>query len=404
MNSDSQAPRSRLLPIILLLLGFLAGLLVSRIDRFERPLRSIDDALRSLTRVNSAADFNLFSRTWNVIQERYVARPIDEKKLLQGALDGLVNSLDDPYSFYLNPEESGIFADEINGKFFGIGVELGLKDDRIVVIAPLSATPAERAGLQAGDGIIAIDGSSTEGLTLENAVTKIRGQAGTTVVLKIARGQEDPRDIPIKRDRIQIKSVKLEWRAVDSGRTAAIVTVSSFTQDTDEEFAKAVQEVLLRQPTGLILDLRNNPGGYLDSAILMAEAFLKDGSVVIEDYGQGKQQTINARGSAPLDGYKVVVLINGGTASAAEILAGALQDRRQVPVVGTKSFGKGSVQEIEDLPDGSSVKLTIAHWLTPNGRSIDKTGIEPTEVVEGNGQTESPNDSQLNRALELIAK
>lgn len=363
---------------------------------------SFVDALNRFTTANPNIDVTVLHKTWDAIQEKYVSRPVTSEQLLHGALEGMVRSLDDPYSFYIKPGEAAAFEDEINGKFEGIGAELGLKDKKIVVIAPLANTPAERSGIRAGDTIISIDGVQTEAMTLEQAVSRIRGKAGTKVELEIARQDNMPRKISLTRARIQVKSVKMEFRDVQGG-AVSIIKISSFTQSTVQEFNQALRTMLLQKPRGIILDVRNNPGGYLSAALAVADTFLSDGTIVIEDFGHGTQEKTDADPSAPLASIPVVVVINEGTASAAEILAGALQDRLHAVVIGKKSFGKGSVQEITDLSDGSTLKLTVARWLTPNGRSIDGTGIEPSEPIDLSQDDEAHDrDPQLDRALELV--
>lgn len=388
---------------------FIAGVLVSLIVGFligrgatGPTVRTIDDAIQRFTKSETPADFNILVDAWNLVQSRYVGRPVDNATLVRGAVDGLVTSLDDPYSFFLPPAAADSFQDEINGKFQGIGAELGQKDGRTVIIAPLPDTPAERSGLQAGDVIVKVDDQVTDGQTLDEVVRRIRGAEGTSVKLEISRSNEPAIILNITRAKIQVKSVKLEYRET-SGKQIGLIKISSFTQTTASEFSSAVQSILLKQPAGLIIDLRNNPGGYLDAAVDVADAFLVDGAILIEDYGNSRTNTVSADDAAPLAGMRTVVLVDEGSASAAEILAGALRDRLQAPLIGEKTFGKGSVQEIEDLPDGSTLKLTVAHWLTPNGTSIDKTGLQPDLVIVGS-ETPAETDPQLDAALERLSK
>lgn len=377
-------------------LGIVIGLAFPR-----RPaIRTLTEAIRRLAPQSQQVDFGILNDTWNLIENRYVNRPVNPHELLRGALEGMAQSLGDPYSFYLNPSESSAFEEEINGKFEGIGMELGLREKSIVVIAPLPNSPAERAGIRAGDTITKIDGSSTEGMTLEEAVLKIRGKEGTSVALTFVRDGEEQTQ-SIERKKIQVQSVKLDFRELPNDKTVALVQISSFTQTTKTEFDQAVRSILVRQPAGIVLDVRNNPGGYLDAAVAVADAFLQDGPIVIEDFGRGNRTMMSADRDAPLAPFRPVVLVNGGSASAAEILAGALQDRVNAPVVGEKTFGKGSVQEIEQLSDGSTLKITVAHWLTPLGLSIEQKGIEPSILVPHETQTSADgSDAQLRRALD----
>jgi len=363
---------------------------------------SIETTLRKIAGVTSRTNLDIFAQTWNLIESKYVKRPVDASTLVQGATEGLVQSLGDPYSYYLSPADAQIFNEELNGKFDGIGAELGQKDGKIVVIAPLSGTPAEKEGLRARDVIQKIDGSSTEGMTLDAAVQRIRGPEGTTVTLTIARSTEPDKDVTLTRSRIVLKSVNLAYQTARDA-TIAIITISSFTHTTGNEFDQAVHDITLRQPHGIVIDVRNNSGGYLDAAVYVAATFIEQGPIVIEDFGNGKRNTTNADGSATLSQYPVTVLINGGTASAAEILAGALEDRIAAVTIGEKSFGKGSVQELETLDDGSTLKLTVAHWLTANGRSIDGAGLTPTLAIPlTESDVTSQNDPQLQAAMDEL--
>lgn len=391
--------------VLLWVLTLLVGVVIGRLTIApQTPLKSLSDAFRHVLGNDGSSTYDTFEKSWTLIGSKFVNRPIDDATLVQGAIEGMVDSLKDPYSFYLTSSESAEFQNEINGKFEGIGAELGQKEGKIVIIAPLPETPADRAGLRSGDWISFIDKESTAALTLDQAVARIRGKGGTKVTLTIVRGTEEPRDISLTREKIQLKSVTATEKNVND-RLIYIVSISSFTQSTSKEFSEVVQQIVLKQPKGIILDMRNNSGGYLDAAVDVADAFLEDGPIVIEDYGNGSKKTINAQPGAPLAGYPVVVLQNGGTASAAEILAGTLEDRIHAKTIGEKSFGKGSVQELETMNDGSLLKLTIAHWLTPNGRSIDGKGIDPSIVVTVDEKTQSPDtDLQLNRALEVIGE
>lgn len=398
---NAASPNRRIAVILLVGLVFGVGLFVGRAwPSTGTSPEDLTALIERIARLSPGTDTSSLSRTWELIQSRFVNRPIETSRLIRGAIEGMVRGLDDPYSFYLNPDEATAFADEINGKFEGIGAELGLKDNRIVVIAPLPETPAERAGVRPRDIIAQIDGTSTEAMSLEQAVARIRGAEGTSVTLTLVR-DDQTLTVTIRRQRIQVKSVSLTYRTGGRGQSIGLITISSFTQSTTQEFGQVVQDILVKQPAALVLDLRNNTGGYLDAAVDVADAFLRDGTVVIEDFGGGQQDRTVAEPEAPLESYRLVVLINGGTASAAEILAGALADRLQTPLVGERSFGKGSVQEIQDLPDGSTVKLTVAHWLTPGGRSIDGVGIDPTESVASPTDSAAVTDPQLDRALML---
>ncbi len=347
-------------------------------------------------------DSDLFAEVWKLLQRDYVDHnELDQKKMFYGALHGLVASTGDPYTMFFDPEENKEFKTDVSGKFEGIGAEIGLKDDLITVIAPLEGMPAEKAGVRAGDKIIAIDEASTVGMTVDQAVKKIRGAGGTKVVLSILRDKaKTPIKISIERGVIVIKSVK---KTVKDG--VNIIRISSFSQDTEAEFNQAVSEVLASKSKDLIIDLRNNPGGYLDVAIAMIGRWIGDEVAVIEKYSQDKQTPHRSSGPANLKNFHTVILVNDGSASAAEILAGALQDYKLGILVGKKTFGKGSVQTLEELSDGSSVKITSAKWLTPKGRSINKEGIMPDiEVLVSEEDIKATRDVQLLKALEVLKK
>lgn len=381
---------------------FVLGIGIGRtIPSSSQAGRALDAAVQKISGLQPNGS-TAFSDVLGLIQTKYVKRPVNPSVLLNGAIDGLVGSLQDPYTYYLNPTDTQQFNDELNGTFDGIGAEMGVRNGKIVIIAPLPGTPAEKAGLRNGDAVVKIDDALTDGMTLDEAVRRIRGPRGSDVVLRVVRGTDKPQDVRVTRENIQIKSVTATF-AQHKGRTVATVAISNFSQSSASEFASARNDILVRQPEGIILDLRNNSGGYLEAAVQIAEEFIASGPIVIEDYGNGKRETINAQGNAPLARFPVVVLLNGGTASASEILAGALEDRLQAKTVGEQSFGKGSVQELEKLSGGATLKLTIAHWLTPNGRSIDQVGLQPSISIPLTEDDVNANrDPQRDKALELL--
>ncbi len=347
-------------------------------------------------------DFSLFWQVWALLREKYVDQPISDQDLFYGALQGLVYGLEDPYSTYFTPEMAESFQQELSGSFFGIGAEIGLNaDGEIAVIAPLPETPASTAGLVAGDRILAIDGIVTTGMTVNEAVSRIRGEEGTTVVLSIlSDGMQEPRDVSITRREIHVDSVK--WTVRDDG--IGVVTVSMFNEDTFALFAQAADELEKAQVKGIVLDLRNNPGGYLDGALDLAGYWIGTSSAVLEEV-RGERSALDAMGDSRFANISTVVLVNGGSASASEILAGALQDYQKAIIIGEQTFGKGSVQEYEDLADGSAIKITVARWLTPNGRSIDKAGITPDqEVTLTLDDIHAKNDPQFSAALNFLTQ
>jgi len=357
-------------------------------------------------------DFKVFWQAWNLIQEKYVEKPIGETQLFYGAMNGMLNSLGDPFSTFLEPKVAEEFTDELSGKFEGVGMEIGLRNDVLTVISPLVGTPAEKAGIRAADVITEIDGVSTEGIDLYDAVNKIRGDKGTVVTFKIYRAKTNEfLDIQATRDVIKVVSVEYKiYRAEDfeilGDKKISLIKITNFNSDTAGRFKEAVQKVILDSPDGLILDLRSNPGGYLDSSIEIADYWLNKGDVVVkESFSDKPEELYLAENDAVLGNFKTVVLINGGSASASEIVSGALQDFNKAVVVGEKSFGKGSVQELIDLDDGSAIKITIARWLTPNGRIIDKEGIMPDIEVEMTEEAYNNFlDPQLDRAIEYFVE
>lgn len=346
-------------------------------------------------------DFTIFWEAWNTLKTKHVnAEHVSDRIFIEGAIEGLAGALGDPYTTYFNQSDSQKFNEDVKGAFGGIGAEIGLRNDQLIIIAPLKDTPAERAELKAKDRILAIDGKSTSGLTVEGAVKLIRGTPGTVVTLTIFRDDwERSREIEITREVIKIPTLEYEVE----GQTL-IVNLYSFNENSESLFAGAIQAGLRQGAKSLVLDLRNNPGGYLDVAIRLAGWFLDRGSVVVkEKFASGEEELLRTYGNARLVDMPVVILINGGSASASEILAGALRDGRGIKLVGEKSFGKGTVQELVELSDGSLLKITIANWLTPKGTVIDKNGLEPDYKVEiSDEDVEAEKDPQLDKAKELL--
>ncbi len=320
--------------------------------------------------------------------------------MLYGAIDGLVNSVGDPYTVFLKPAASRNFIQEINGSFGGVGIEIGLKENILTVIAPIKNTPAAKAGLLAGDKIVKINDKSTAGMKVEDAVNLIRGPRGTKVKLTYIRGTvKSGTEITLIREEIKIPAIDLK---ID-GNTAYI-QFSIFNKNADAEFDKAAKEITKSKADRIILDLRNNPGGLLDSAVNIAGYFLDANKIVTtEKFGDGKEQIYKTQPNGILKNYPLIILINEGSASASEILSGAIKDNRGVTLVGKKSFGKGSVQEVRDLPEGASLKITIAKWYTPKGISISAQGITPDVQVELTEDDFKHNkDPQLDKAKQLI--
>ena len=346
-------------------------------------------------------DVNLYSEVWNELKQNYVDKAkIKDKDLFYGSLKGLAASLGDPYTVFMDPKTAKEFSNDLAGTFEGIGAEVGMRNDIITVIAPLDGMPAQKAGVRSGDKIYAIDGKTTVGLTVDQAVKLIRGQKGTKVVLTILRGTgAKAQDISITRDVIFVKSVKTEIRKDG----IYVIKVSNFNDDTLGLFNTAVAEVVAKKPKGIILDLRDNPGGYLETAVAMASEWVEAGPVVVEQYGDNHRNEYPSNGKARLKNFPTVVLVNGGSASASEILAGAIRDYKKGTLVGEQTYGKGSVQTLKDLSDGSSLKITIAKWLTPGGDFINEKGITPNVIVKYVQSDIDKNiDPQINKALEIL--
>lgn len=355
-------------------------------------------------------DFNLFWDAWKVLKEKYVdADKIPNQDLLYGAISGIIGATKDPYSVFMPPSEAKDFSQEISGEFGGIGAEIGLRNGQIIVVSPLKNSPAEKAGLKAGDKILKINDTITVGLTTEEAVKKIRGEKGTAVTLTIARdGWEKQKEISIVRDIIQIPT--LDWKMInengkeDAGGKILYIQLYNFYEKAPLLFYEAVLQSIFHNPRGIILDLRNNPGGYLEASVNIAGWFLNRGDVVVsEKFRSGEIQPFKASGTGLFREIPAIVLINEGSASASEILAGSLRDDRGIKLVGKKSFGKGSVQEVVDFKDNSMVKITIAHWLTPKGQLIEKNGLTPDyEVDLTENDANNKKDPQLEKAAEIL--
>jgi len=358
-------------------------------------------------------NFNLFWEVWDTLEKEYVDKnKLNDKEMFYGALKGLVASLDDPYTVFMDPKLSREFADDLAGTFEGIGAEIGIRKEVLTIIAPLEGMPAAKAGLSAGDKVYAINGEATTGMTVDEAVSKIRGPKGTDVTLTIFKeGSDAAKDVVITRGVIIVKSIKTETvSSAGAGGSQEkkdndifVLKISNFNNDTLELFNKAVQEILAKNPKGIVLDLRNNPGGYLDTAIELASEWVDDGIIVTEKFSEEKKNEYFSRGRARLKDYPTVVLVNRGSASASEILSGALRDYKKATIVGEQTFGKGSVQTLREFGDGSSIKITVAKWLTPNGDSINDAGIKPDiEIKMTDKDYEENKDPQMDKAIEIL--
>ncbi len=396
------------LSVILFIISFGMGLMVGKTWYVQKQITGPDgnvqlDKVLSLNRAinHSSLDFNQFWDVWDRVKAKYVKQDVAEKDMFYGAIQGMVASLGDPYSLYFVPKAAEEFAKDLSGELEGIGAEIGVKNNQLVVVSPLPDSPAERSGLRAGDKILDIDKVSTFGMDVSTAVSKIRGKANTKVVLTITRGGlAKSSEITITRAKINVPSVLF---SVKPGNIAYL-RVMQFNGDTNMQFNKYIKQIQSRGIKGVVLDLRNNPGGYLDSAIYMASEWVTSGPVVSEKGRDGQGKDNETEGEHRLAGIKTIVLVNKGSASASEIVSGALQDTKNAILIGEQTFGKGSVQDFETFPDGSALKITVAEWFTPNGRNINKEGIKPDiEIKQDWANEKIGEDVILKKALELIA-
>ncbi|MFA6007433.1 MAG: S41 family peptidase [Candidatus Shapirobacteria bacterium] len=368
--------------------------------------------------VNSADALDL-SLMWQVkqkLESSYLDKTkIDDKKMVYGAISGMVSSLDDPYTMFLSPDQNKSSNASLSGQFGGVGIELGYKDKNLAVMAPLAKTPAEKAGIKAGDLITKIVdkennvNKDTTGISLDEAVKLIRGKVGTEVTLTLYReGKSDTFEVTLKRDNIVIPSMEVEWVKKD-GKSIAWIKLYQFSEQIYTDWPKLVDDIKAQKTKlgsnygGIILDLRNNPGGYLQASVEVASDFLKEGIVVTQRSTSGKDEVYKVdTGRGNLVDDKLVVLVNGGSASASEILAGALKDHQRAQLVGVNTFGKGTVQQPQDFADGSGLHITIAKWLLPDGSNIHGVGIKPDVEVKLDETAKS--DTQLDKAEEVLLK
>ena len=358
---------------------------------------------------NRAADidFKLFWDTWDLVSRKYIdKKALDPQKLYYGAIQGMVAAIGDPYTVFLPPSAQKATKEQLGGSFEGVGLQLGYnKDKRLVVISPLKGTPADKAGVKAGDLILQIDHKDTSAVSLPEAVNMIRGPKGSTVELALFQENDTkPRDIKLVRDTIVVKSAEFQAKTTKSGKQIALIRISSFGEKTRAEWDEVVSEALSTAPMGVIVDVRNNPGGFLDAAVYIASEFLAGGRVVLEEDALGDRQEQTTVREGKMLRLPVAVLINKGSASASEILAGAIQDRKRGQLIGTQSFGKGTIQSAEDLPQGTGIHITTAKWLTPDGHWVHDTGLTPDVVVEiiDPSNLEEDEDPQMEKALEVL--
>lgn len=351
-------------------------------------------------------DFKLFWDVWDLVSKEYVdKKAVDPQKMYYGAIQGMVQALGDPYTVFLPPESQKSTKEELGGSFEGVGIQLGFnKEKRLVVIAPLKGTPAEKAGVLPGDLIIKIADKDTGGISLPEAVNLIRGPKGTKIALEIFHeGDSKTKTVSLERDTIIVKSVEFMSKTTPAGKKVGYIKLSRFGERTDSEWNEAVSETLTQSSEAVVLDLRNNPGGFLDGAVFVGSEFIESGDVVLQENAKGEKKGFKVSRAGKLIKLPLVVLINKGSASASEIVAGAIQDNKRGKLVGEQSFGKGTIQESQELPGGTGIHITTAKWLTPQGRWVHNTGLTPDIVIELDN-VDPVTDEQLNRALENLDK
>ncbi|OGD99090.1 hypothetical protein A2W45_03540 [Candidatus Curtissbacteria bacterium RIFCSPHIGHO2_12_41_11] len=391
--------------VIFFAIGFAVG--QRRIEVVKRGFVPQITVTNQLPPKNQNIDFSLFWQVFETLPQKYIDKSAFEgQKLLYGAISGMVRSLGDPYTAFLDPKQNEAIKADLSGVYEGVGIQIGFnKDKRLVVIAPLSGTPAQKANVRAKDLILRIDERDTFDLTLPEAVDLIRGPAGTSVKLELLHeGQEKPQELEIERAKISVKSVEVEFKNEQKGEIA-VIKVTRFGDQTDSEWDMAVSDILARKVMGVVVDMRNNPGGLLSSAVHLASDFIR-GTVVRQEFADGNVEPLAADHEGKLLKIPLTVLVNAGSASASEIFAGAIQDANRAKIVGEKTFGKGTVQDVVDFAGGSGLHITIAKWLTPRGKSISAVGITPDFIIEfpQQDQEEQKEDPQLDKALEIISK
>lgn len=399
MDSYNSSPSNKIVVyIIIAVLSFIFGWQATSMGF----LSEIQEKENSQNNSADQEKLGLFWQIWDELNNRYVdENAVDEENKIYGAIKGLVEAYDDPYTVFMTPEESEQFTANIEGVLEGIGAELTVEEKQLVIVSPLKNSPAEKAGLKPGDMILKINDEIAADLSLFEAIMKIRGEKGTTVKLTIIRKERDePFEVSIVRDSIDIESVTVE--KMENGIT--YLSVNQFNYKTNEEFSKAISEMILERPKGIIVDLRFNGGGYLGTAVQMLSYLLpaNETAVVIKERGK-EDDIMQTNGNPKILDVPLVVLVNEGSASASEIVAGSIQDHKRGVIMGTQTFGKGSVQEVESFSDGSSIRMTIARWFTPKDRTVDHVGLTPDVVVEIKKEdVEKKFDTQKEAAIKYL--
>ena len=401
--------RKSILYFFIVLLVFSGGYLLG-VKGYRVQLENANkiNVVRELPVDKSDVDFSLFWKVWDTLSTRYFDKSkINQKNMVYGAIQGMVSAVGDPYTVFLPPNDNKVVNEDLSGSFEGIGIEIGFRGNQLTVISPLPDSPAQKAGIKAGDFIVGIKDEAkkidrgTVGITITEAVKLIRGSAGTKVTLALTRdGLSEVKIVEIERAKLNVPSVTLKF--VGEGEDVAHLRVIKFGGSTLTEWDKMVSQIVANKKTrGIVLDLRNNPGGYLEASVDIAGEFLKSGSVgVIEEDSNGTKTEFKTQRVGRLTQIPLIVLVNEGSASASEILAGALKDNNRAKVVGEKTFGKGSIQEPLDFTGGSGIHITIARWLTPSGFWVNEKGLTPDVEIkfDETGKT----DNQLEEAIKLL--
>lgn len=401
MDIKKKLKRSRLyfvssLTLAIILAGFLGYLIGNK--NLELNANHIPELVNRNLGAPDDIDFSLFWQAYDKLKQNYLGQ-IDAQKLLYGAITGAFNSVGDPYTVFLSPDDTKSLNSDLTGELEGVGLKMGILDNVPAVIAPLPGSPAQKAGLKPKDKIVKVDNQSTQDMTLDAVVARIRGKAGTEVVLTILReGETQTRDIKITRAQINVQTVEVTYQ-----NDIAIVSINEFGTDTSSEFDKAAKEISDKNINKVVIDLRDNPGGLLDSAISVAGQIFPQDTLVTYEQGRDYKNELKTSGDGLLKNAKISVIVNAGSASASEILAGAIKDHNRGKLIGQKTFGKGTVQQLEPLSSGSSAKITVAKWLTPNGQNIDKNGIEPDiSVKEPDNIQFITNDPLVKAAIDAL--
>jgi carboxyl-terminal processing protease len=404
MNINLKRYKVFLITLVLVAAAFGAGIYFGKTNQ---NLSYKEPAIENSSLASSTIDMTPFWTVWNLLDQKFVytqkgAKPITEQDKMWGAIQGMAAAYGDPYTVFFPPEENSSFQTDISGDFEGVGMELDIKDNNIVVVAPIKGTPAYIAGVEKGDTIISINGTSTAGMSIDDAVDYIRGKAGTEVTIQVARaGVTKPIEIKMVRQVINIPTIDTSTKG-----DVFIISLYSFNALSADEFRQALRDFVSSGKTKLVFDLRGNPGGYLDSAVDMASWFLPIGDVVVrENFGSSTpEQVYRSKGyNIFTDQLKMIILVDSGTASASEILSGALQEHGVAKLVGTNTFGKGCVQELVQITPDTSLKVTVAKWLTPNGISISDGGLTPDYQVKiTDADVAAGKDPQMDKAIELL--